>query len=51
VCPDSLCSCARRTSASGGPEVVRGTLYVDDFSLALDFGNELLGIPYKYRIG
>jgi Subtilase family/Peptidase inhibitor I9 len=32
-------------------EVVRGTLYVDDFSLALDFGNELLAIPYKYRIG
>jgi hypothetical protein len=32
-------------------EVVRGTLCVDDFSLALEFGNKLLAIPYKYTIG
>jgi hypothetical protein len=32
-------------------EVVRGTLCVDDFSLALEFGNELLAIPYKRTIG
>jgi hypothetical protein len=32
-------------------EVVGGTLCVDDFSLALDFGNELLALPYKYTIG
>ena len=31
--------------------VVRGTLYVDDFSLDLDFGNELLAIPYEYTVG
>jgi hypothetical protein len=31
--------------------VVRGTLFVDEFSLALDFGNELLAIPYEYTVG
>lgn len=31
--------------------VVRGTLFVDDFSLDLDFGNELLAIPYEYTVG
>lgn len=31
--------------------VVRGTLFVDAFSLELDFGNELLAIPYEYTVG
>jgi hypothetical protein len=31
--------------------VVRGTLFVDDFSLELLFGNELLAIPYEYTVG
>ncbi len=31
--------------------VVRGTLYVDDFSQFLTFGNELLAIPYEYTVG
>ena len=31
--------------------VVRGTLYVDDFSQFLAFGNELLAIPYEYTVG
>jgi len=30
---------------------VRGTLYVDAFSNALAFGNELLAIPYEYSVG
>jgi hypothetical protein len=32
-------------------KVVRGTLYVDDFSTFLTFGNELLAIPYEYTVG
>jgi hypothetical protein len=32
-------------------KVVRGTLYVDNFSQQLFFGNELLAIPYSYTIG
>jgi hypothetical protein len=31
--------------------VVRGTLFVDDFSSFLAFGNELLAIPYQYSVG
>jgi hypothetical protein len=32
-------------------ETVPGTLYVDDLSSALIFGNELLAIPYEYTVG
>jgi hypothetical protein len=32
-------------------QVVRGTLFVDDFSFELLFGNELLAIPYEYTVG
>jgi hypothetical protein len=36
-----------------GPKgsVVRGVLYVDDFSNLLVNGNEQAAIPYRYRIG
>jgi hypothetical protein len=36
-----------------GPKgtVVRGTLYVDDFSTFTSSGDELAGIPYTYKIG
>ena len=29
---------------------VNGTLYVDDFGLRLDTGNEQMAFPYSYRI-
>ena len=32
-------------------DVVHGTLYVDEFSSFLTFGNELLAIPYTYSVG
>jgi len=32
-------------------DVVHGTLYVDEFSNFLTFGNELLAIPHAYSAG
>jgi hypothetical protein len=39
------------TASGRKGRVVRGTLFVDAFSLNLDFGNELLAIPYEYTVG
>ena len=42
----------RVTITPRGPrgKVVRGMLFVDDFSNFLTFGNELLAIPYQYTV-
>ena len=31
--------------------VVKGNLYVDDFSNTMMSGDELIGIPYTYKVG
>jgi hypothetical protein len=31
--------------------VVKGSLYVDDFSNTMQSGDELIGIPYSYKVG
>jgi hypothetical protein len=31
--------------------VVKGTLYVDDYSNTMQSGDELIGLPYTYKVG
>ncbi len=38
------------TPSGRSGKVVRGTLYVDVFSLALDIGGEVVAVPYEYSI-
>ena len=38
------------TPSGRSGKVVRGTLYVDVFSLAADIGGEVLAVPYEYSI-
>jgi hypothetical protein len=39
------------TPSGRSGRVVRGTLFVDNFSSFVTFGNELLAIPYEYSVG
>jgi hypothetical protein len=38
------------TPTGSAGDVVRGILYVDDFSFETAFGDEIVAIPYRYRI-
>jgi hypothetical protein len=45
----SLLICGSPSGSKG--QVVRGTLFIDVFSNALDNGGELVALPYAYSVG